>query len=86
MSCKKSPNLVTLVSIGTYFGLLGLAKELYGQWLWFSWLSGPRLKSSHRQLLLNQYFLLTVCRKEEKKEKEAVNGPFFKQNSTYDMT
>ena len=30
---------------------------------------GPRFESSHRQLLLNIYLLLTVCRKDENKEK-----------------
>ena len=39
---------------------------------------GPGFESSHRQLLLNIYLLLTVCRKDENKEKEAGNGPFFK--------
>ena len=39
---------------------------------------GPGFKSSHRQLLLNIYILLTVCRKDENKEKEAGNGPFLK--------
>ena len=38
---------------------------------------GPGFKSSHRQLLLNIYLLLTVCRKDENKEKEAGSGPFF---------
>ena len=38
---------------------------------------GPGFESSHRQLLLNSYLLLTVCRKDEHKEKEAGNGPFF---------
>ena len=38
---------------------------------------GPRFESSHRQLLLNIYLLLTVCRKDENKEKEAGNGPSF---------
>ena len=33
---------------------------------------GPWFESSHRQLLLNQYFLLTVCRKDDNKEKEAI--------------
>jgi len=28
---------------------------------------------------LNIYLLLTVCRKDENKEKEAENGPFFKK-------
>ena len=39
---------------------------------------GPGFESSHRQLLLNIYLLLTVCRKDENKEKEAGNGPFKK--------
>ena len=39
---------------------------------------GHGFESSHRQLLLNIYLLLTVCRKDENKEKEAGNGPFFK--------
>ena len=37
---------------------------------------GPGFESSHWQLLLNIYLLLTVCRKDENKEKEAGNGPF----------
>ena len=40
---------------------------------------GPGFESSHWQLLLNIYLLLTVCRKDENKEKEAGNGPFFKK-------
>ena len=40
---------------------------------------GPGFESSHRQLLLNIYLLLTVCRKNGKrKKKEAANGPFIK--------
>ena len=35
---------------------------------------GPGFESSHRRLLLNNYLLLTVCRKDENKEKEARNG------------
>ena len=31
---------------------------------------GPGFESSHRQLLLNIYLLLTVCRKDENKEKK----------------
>ena len=38
---------------------------------------GPGIESSHQQLLLNIYLLLTVCRKDENKEKEAGNGQFF---------
>ena len=41
---------------------------------------GPGFESSHRQLLLNIYLLLTVCRKDENKEKEAGNGPFLKKD------
>ena len=40
---------------------------------------GPGFESSHWQLLLNIYLLLTVCRKDENKEKEAENGPFFQK-------
>ena len=40
---------------------------------------GPGFESSHRQLLLNIYLLLTVCRKDENKEKEARSGPFLKK-------
>ena len=39
--------------------------------------SGLGFESSLRQLLLNIYLLLTVCRKDENKAKEAGNGPFF---------
>ena len=42
---------------------------------------GPRFESSHRQLLLNIYLLLTVCRKDKNKEKEAGNGPEKKRNT-----
>ena len=57
----------------------------YGQWLWRSWQNvasntrGPGFKSSDRQLLLNIHLLLTICRKDENKEKEAGNGPFLKK-------
>ena len=37
---------------------------------------GPQFESSHWQLLLNQYILWSVCRKDENKEKEAGIGPF----------
>ena len=47
---------------------------------------GPGFESSHRQLLLNIYLLLTVCRKDENKEKEAGNGPFFKKRSNCTTT
>ena len=39
----------------------------------------PGFESSHRQLLLNNYLLLTVCRKDENKLKETGTGPFFKK-------
>ena len=32
-------------------------------------MKGPGFESSHQQLLLNIYLLLTVCRKDENKEK-----------------
>ena len=35
---------------------------------------------------LNIYLLLTVCRKDENKEKEAENGPFFKKNCWKNIT
>ena len=38
---------------------------------------GPGFESSHWQLLLNIYLLLTVCRRDENKRKEAGNGPSF---------
>ena len=38
---------------------------------------GPGFESSHLQLLLNIYLLLTVCRNDENKQKEAGNGPLF---------
>ena len=40
---------------------------------------GPGFESNHRHILLNIYLLLTVCRKDENKEKEAGNGPFLKK-------
>ena len=44
---------------------------------------GPGFESSHRQLLLNIYLLLTVCRKDENKRKEAGNGPSFKKKKNF---
>ena len=41
---------------------------------------GPGFDSSHRQLLLSSYLLLTVCRKDKNKEKETGNGPFKKKD------
>ena len=41
---------------------------------------GLRLDSSHRQLLMNQYIMLSICRKDENEEKEAGNGEFKKTN------
>ena len=40
----------------------------------------PKFESSHQQLLLSIFLLLTICRKDENKEKEAGNGPFFVKN------
>ena len=39
---------------------------------------GPGFESINRQLLLNNYILLTVCRKDENNEKEGWSGPFLK--------
>ena len=44
---------------------------------------GPGFESSHRQLLLNIYLLLTVCTKDENKENEAENGPFFRKEKSF---
>ena len=67
---------------------------MLGQWLWRSWKGsgrgavgravasntrGPGFESSHRQLLLDIYLLLTVCGKDEDIEKEAENDRFFKK-------
>ena len=45
---------------------------------------GPGFQSSHKQLLLSNYLLLTVCRKDGNKEKEAGNYPFFKKGCAWD--
>ena len=42
---------------------------------------GPGFESSHRQLLLNIYLLLTVCRKDENKEKRPGMAHFFKKKT-----
>ena len=42
---------------------------------------GPGFESSHWQLLLNIYLLLTVCRKDENKEKRGREWPIFKKTS-----
>ena len=39
----------------------------------------PGFESSHWQFLLNIYLLLTVCRKDENKEKDAGTGHFLKK-------
>ena len=39
---------------------------------------GLRLDSSHRQLLMNQYIMLSICRKDESEEEETRNGPLKK--------
>ena len=44
---------------------------------------GHGFESSHQQLLLNIYLLLTVCRKDKNKEKETGNGPFFQKKIIY---
>ena len=49
-------------------------------------IKGPGFESSHRQLLLNIFLLLTVCGKDENKEKEAGNGPFKKRKTTNTRT
>ena len=41
----------------------------------------PRFESSHRQLLLNIYLLLTVCRKDENKEKRPGLAHLFKKKN-----
>ena len=57
--------------------------------MWLSWQSGasdtrgPWFEFSHQQLLLKYYFLLTICRKDEIKEKDAGIGPFKKINWTW---
>ena len=40
---------------------------------------GPGFESTHWQLLLNIYLLLTVCRKDENKEKRSGMAHFFKK-------
>ena len=42
---------------------------------------GPGFESSHRQLLLNIYLLLTVCRKDKNKEKRSGMAHFFLKKS-----
>ena len=39
---------------------------------------GLRLDSSHWQLLMNQYIMLSICRKDESEEEETGNGPLKK--------
>ena len=59
-----------LGNLGQCCGAVGKAVASYTRGLGF--------ESSHWQLLLNIYLLLTVGRKDENKEKEAENGPFKK--------
>ena len=66
-----SVKIVQIVQMGSGCGAVGRAVA--------SDTRGPGFESSHRQLLLNIYLLLPVCRKDENKEKEAGNGPFFKK-------
>ena len=44
---------------------------------------GHGFESSHRQLLLNIYLLLTVCRKDENKEKRPGMAHFLKKQINY---
>ena len=67
-----SVKIVQIVQMGSGCGAVGRAVA--------SDTRGPGFESSHRQLLLNIYLLLTVCRKDENKGKEAGNGHFFKKN------
>ena len=68
--------------------ILGLGKQLVQDGLWCGTIDsavasdtrGPGLKSSRRQLLLNFYIQLILCRKNESNEKEAGNGSFKKHN------
>ena len=61
--------LINLASMGSGCGSVGTAVA--------SDTRGPGFEYSHWQLL-NIYFLLIACRKDENKEKEAGNGPFKK--------
>ena len=56
--CGNNTNLTILATSGSGCGAVGRAVA--------SNTRGPRFESSHRQLLLNIYLLLTVCRKDEK--------------------
>ena len=62
-----------------------LSASLFCQWLWLSWQSGRfRHQRSAVQIQSQAKFLLNIvncqlCRKDENKEKEAGNGPFFKK-------
>ena len=76
--CKSPPVMVNFVFMGSGCGSVGRAVA--------SNTRGPGFESSHRQLLLNIYLLLTVCRKDENKEKEAGNGPIFKKYSCCNLT
>ena len=66
---EDSPNfklkLLQQLQKGNGYGSIDRAVASDTRGMWF--------ESSHRQLLLNQYFLLTVCRKDENKEKVAGN-------------
>ena len=58
-----------------------LKNELSGQWLWQSWQRGcfryQRTQAINQSsaYFIDIYLLLTVCRKDETKEKEAEDGP-----------
>ena len=47
---------------------------------------GPRFESSHRQRLLNQYFLLTVCLVLSVVSKRGIKWPNYKTNGNLDKT
>ena len=67
--CSAVTFLITVNFVGSGCGTVGRAVA--------SDTRGPGFESCLWQLLLNVYLLLTVCRKDENKEKEAGNGPIF---------
>ena len=63
---------------------------MFGQWLCGSVgravasnTRDPRFESSHWQKIIYIEHLFTVYRKDENKEKEARNGPFFRRKKPY---
>ena len=76
-----------LIYLHLFKHTLQFLQQINGQWLCGSVgravasdTRGPRFESSHRQNLLNICLLSTVYWKDENKEKEAGNGPFFKKH------